>query len=247
MGYSLQLRDLIQAPSHRQDSLCYTNCGAVAGMKISSKSSPRGIDLKTPSHHEWTLAPCVECVFKWKKPISNDLTWWKDLHGSHAFRHPRHGRHPVRLGRHADGLVRVVGTGHRRRRRRRAAAVDIARARGHLAGVEPAAVATVHRVLARQAVGVVRAAVPVVRSQGLGLLLAPLALREHRGNMRVLLLLLAELLPRPRVRQVDAFVVTVTTVNRVCVRLVSVVRRAGVGYRLLRNTALKRGRKEIYI
>ena len=42
------------------------------------------------------------------------LTWWKDLHGSHAFRHPRHG-HPVRLGRHADGLVCVVGTGHRRR------------------------------------------------------------------------------------------------------------------------------------
>ena len=57
MGYSFQLaaRDLLHAPSHRQDStyhsLCYTSCGTLAGMR-NSLMKDRSDD---PSHHEWTL------------------------------------------------------------------------------------------------------------------------------------------------------------------------------------------------
>ena len=51
MGYSFLLaaRDLLYAPSHRQDSryhnLCYTSCGALAGMRNSSM----GNVLKKPT------------------------------------------------------------------------------------------------------------------------------------------------------------------------------------------------------
>ena len=55
MGYSLRLtaRVLLYAPSHRQDStyhsLCYTSCGALAGMRNSSMSPQWRIDPTT--HH----------------------------------------------------------------------------------------------------------------------------------------------------------------------------------------------------
>ena len=45
MGYSFQLaaRDLLYAQSHRHDSICYTNCGSLAGTRNSSVDPPSGI------------------------------------------------------------------------------------------------------------------------------------------------------------------------------------------------------------
>ena len=59
IGYSFRLaaRVLLYAPSHRQDStyhsLCYTNCGALAG----TRNSPMKDRSDDPSHHEPTLLP----------------------------------------------------------------------------------------------------------------------------------------------------------------------------------------------
>ena len=56
MGCSFRLaaRVLLYVPSHRQDStyhgLCYTSCGALAGMRNSSMGPPRRIDPMT--HHK---------------------------------------------------------------------------------------------------------------------------------------------------------------------------------------------------
>ena len=53
IGYSFRLtaRVLLYATSHRQDSayhgLCYSSCGALAGMRNSSNGPPRRIDLTT--------------------------------------------------------------------------------------------------------------------------------------------------------------------------------------------------------
>ena len=53
IGYSFQLaaRDLLYAPSNRQDStyhgLCYTSCGTLAGMRTSSIGPPWRIDPMT--------------------------------------------------------------------------------------------------------------------------------------------------------------------------------------------------------
>ena len=67
MGYSFQLvaRDLLYAPSHRQDSiyhgLCYTSRGALAVARNSSMGRPRRIDPMTYhtvsecSYHEGTF------------------------------------------------------------------------------------------------------------------------------------------------------------------------------------------------
>ena len=54
IGYSLRLtaRVLLYAPSHRQDStyhnLCYTNRGALAGMRNSSMGSPHERSIPRP-------------------------------------------------------------------------------------------------------------------------------------------------------------------------------------------------------
>ena len=52
IGYSFQIaRVLLYTPSHRQDStyhsLCYTSCGALAGMRNRSVGPPQGIKLTT--------------------------------------------------------------------------------------------------------------------------------------------------------------------------------------------------------
>ena len=72
MGYSFQLsaRDLLYAPSHKQDStkhaLYYTSCGAQAGTRNSSMDLPCRIDLmshRTMSRHstmELHLTPKTE-------------------------------------------------------------------------------------------------------------------------------------------------------------------------------------------
>ena len=50
-------RDLLYAPSHRQDStyhnLCYTSCGALAEMRNSSMGPLWGIDLMTHYTMSW--------------------------------------------------------------------------------------------------------------------------------------------------------------------------------------------------
>ena len=54
MGYSFRLaaRVLLYAPSHRQDntyhSLCYTSCGALAGMRNSSMGPPHEGSIRRP-------------------------------------------------------------------------------------------------------------------------------------------------------------------------------------------------------
>ena len=58
-GYFLQLAAmvLLYAQSHIQDStylgFCYTSCGALAGMRISSMGPPSGIDPMTHHTMSW--------------------------------------------------------------------------------------------------------------------------------------------------------------------------------------------------
>ena len=68
MGYSFRLtaRVLLYAPSHKQDntyhSLCYTSCGALAGMRNSSMGTPHEGSTRTLLPRSYILLlSMVEC------------------------------------------------------------------------------------------------------------------------------------------------------------------------------------------
>ena len=125
MGYSFWLtaRVLLYAPSLRQDStyhsLCYTSCGALAGMKNSSMGPPWRIDPMTHrtmsehSYHGLTSRSRNE------KQINKSTMRDRSDDPSHHERMP-HYRSKDRIlhtcGHHVvdDGVV-VVGTQQRRR------------------------------------------------------------------------------------------------------------------------------------
>ena len=67
IGYSLRLtaRVLLYAPSHRQDSLCYTSRGALAGREIPMWVHHMKDRSDDPSHHERTPLP------RWSRLESN--------------------------------------------------------------------------------------------------------------------------------------------------------------------------------
>ena len=75
MDYSFQLvaRDLLYAPSYKQDStyhdICYTICGALAGTRNSSVVPPGGIDPMThcikSGCSATELHPTAAIIIKW--------------------------------------------------------------------------------------------------------------------------------------------------------------------------------------
>ena len=58
IGYSYRLtaRVLLYPPSHRQDSLCYTSCGALAGTRNSSMGPPHEGSI------QWPIAPWANAL-----------------------------------------------------------------------------------------------------------------------------------------------------------------------------------------
>ena len=91
MGYSFRLaaRVLLYVSSHRQDStyhgLCYTSCGALAGMRNSSMGPPWRIDPTTHrtmserSYHGATSRSLEWEIAQWVHPMKN----WSDNPSHH--------------------------------------------------------------------------------------------------------------------------------------------------------------------
>ena len=84
MGYSFQLaaRLLLYASSHRQDntyhSLCYTSCGALAGMRNSSMGPPWRIDPMTHRvMSERSYHRATSHSYPRERPVTRgDVTLW---------------------------------------------------------------------------------------------------------------------------------------------------------------------------
>ena len=79
IGYSLRLttRDILYAPSHRQDStyhdLCYTSCEALAGTRNSSMGSPHEGSIRRP------IAPWANALNHGATPRSHMTIWRPQL------------------------------------------------------------------------------------------------------------------------------------------------------------------------
>ena len=85
MGYSFRLtaRVLLYASSHREDStyhgLCYTSCGALAGMWNSSMGPPWRIDLTTHQYTELHLALSLLWITILNKMGGNGVKMFNNL------------------------------------------------------------------------------------------------------------------------------------------------------------------------